>query len=146
MKICSICHLKKDESEFYRNRSNKGHLSGECIQCSKILKQRSNKLHPERQAISHRRLKYGADESIFGTLYQSQNGACKLCGQISSNLNIDHDHKTGAIRGLLCNPCNRAIGLFNDDILLLKKAINYLETANTKTTLQQHLMQMLRRI
>lgn len=39
---------------------------------------------------------------------------------------IDHCHKTGKIRGILCSRCNTALGGFNDDIKLLDKAINYL--------------------
>lgn len=39
---------------------------------------------------------------------------------------LDHDHENGEFRGWLCHPCNRAIGILNDDISLLKRAIQYL--------------------
>ena len=44
--------------------------------------------------------------------------------------NIDHNHETGEIRGILCHKCNTGIGLLNDDQELLKKAITYLESTN----------------
>ncbi len=47
--------------------------------------------------------------------------------RISDILCIDHDHKTHKIRNLLCNNCNTGLGLFNDDILVLSSAIDYLK-------------------
>jgi len=59
----------------------------------------------------------------------SNNPKCYICSrkQTSKKLCIDHDHKTGKVRGLLCNKCNRALGLFQDSSKLLKKAVRYLE-------------------
>ena len=55
--------------------------------------------------------------------------ACDICGKEESNgfdLAVDHNHKTGKIRGLLCRKCNTGIGLFQDSTELLAKAIEYL--------------------
>jgi len=49
----------------------------------------------------------------------------------TSKLVVDHDHKTGDIRGMLCHNCNRALGLFKDSVVNLKSAIEYLEGATT---------------
>ena len=62
-------------------------------------------------------------------LLEQQNWQCYICKKIIdvNNGHIDHCHKTKKIRGILCGSCNRALGLFQDNIKLLKKAINYLQ-------------------
>jgi hypothetical protein len=71
---------------------------------------------------------YGITEQDFAQMMYDQDGKCYLCqgdnGDIA--LCIDHDHKTGQVRGLLCNKCNRALGLFSDDPALLIKGADYL--------------------
>jgi hypothetical protein len=67
-------------------------------------------------------------------MLKKQNNCCGICKKhISealltrkSNLCVDHDHKTGKIRGLLCDNCNRGIGLLGDNIDILRNAIGYL--------------------
>lgn len=65
------------------------------------------------QRGSNLRQRYGLTVEAWEQLFQAQQGACGLCGQPATNrrLNVDHDHSTGRIRGLLCNICNRAVGL-----------------------------------
>lgn len=78
---------------------------------------------------------YGLSVEQYEAMFKSQNGACKICSGQNLNgrpLGVDHDHKTGKIRGLLCQPCNLAIGYMNDDILTLYKAADYLEAANRR--------------
>ncbi len=79
---------------------------------------------------------YNLDFEDFHNLAEKQNYKCKICekkGNIkgkngeSRTLYIDHDHKTGKIRGLLCVHCNRGLGDFKDNIKTLKLAIKYLE-------------------
>lgn len=70
-------------------------------------------------------------------MFEKQNGVCAICkkpetakkqsGNGIKRLSVDHDHTTGAIRGLLCMYCNTALGKFKDDIEILKSAIVYLE-------------------
>lgn len=70
----------------------------------------------------------------FESLLKSQGNRCAVCGDIESrrgkwltrNLNVDHCHDTGAVRGLLCNRCNLGLGYFKDDPILLLNAIKYL--------------------
>lgn len=51
--------------------------------------------------------------------------ACDLCGEVGP-LHVDHCHKTGAVRGVLCHLCNTGLGSFRDSPTLLARAINYL--------------------
>lgn len=81
--------------------------------------------------------KYGLSVEDYQTLFDKQDGKCACC---STRLNIvksnnghdtacvDHNHKTGKVRGLLCNHCNRALGLLKEDAEVMKKLISYLET------------------
>jgi Recombination endonuclease VII len=63
-------------------------------------------------------------------LFERQNGTCAICGREEWEkvkvLGVDHDHKTGRVRGLLCTDCNMGLGKFKDDPALLRKAIKYL--------------------
>lgn len=71
-------------------------------------------------------------EERYQQLYSEQKGCCAICGKHESELNgkalcADHNHKTKIARGLLCSKCNSALGFLNDDMSVLKKAIDYLQ-------------------
>ncbi len=89
-----------------------------------------NKTYEENR-ISRIRM-YGIDVEDYERMLEEQNGGCYICGDKPSKraLDIDHDHKTGKVRGLLCSNHNRALGLLGDDLLLLTKSIEYLVKAN----------------
>jgi hypothetical protein len=77
---------------------------------------------------------YGITIEQYDAMLEAQGGVCAICkrppkgGNTSSkNLNVDHDHKTGERRGLLCNDCNPALGKFQDSPQLLRAAAAYLE-------------------
>lgn len=70
--------------------------------------------------------KYGITTDEYNEKHKNQNGQCAIC-EDRVKLVVDHCHKTEEIRGLLCNPCNQAIGLFKDRVELLSKAIDYLK-------------------
>jgi hypothetical protein len=63
----------------------------------------------------------------FDRMIVEQSGRCKICGQADPKLHIDHDHQTGKVRGLLCGPCNRALGIAKDNPALLRAMAAYLE-------------------
>lgn len=95
------------------------------------------KANPEKAAVIYRRrnLKQKYDLTIeeWDALAISQNYECAICHSDCSekgSLVVDHDHDTGAIRGLLCKTCNRGIGLLKDSVNVLLNAANYL--ARTK--------------
>lgn len=86
---------------------------------------------------SHLRVKFGISLDEYEEIFKKQNGLCAICnkkqkiskdilGRKNYNLYIDHCHKSGKIRGLLCNKCNQGIGYLCEDIEIIKKAIIYL--------------------
>lgn len=77
----------------------------------------------------------GMTISDYEELYKLQGGVCEICRQPETVtgrhgevrlLCVDHDHKTGEIRSLLCASCNIALGNFKDDVAILKSALEYL--------------------
>jgi hypothetical protein len=80
-----------------------------------------------------REREYGLSHDEFLALIEAQGGVCAICGntedsRVARQLSVDHDHDTGAIRGLLCNRCNPMLGYARDNIAVLKAAIAYLES------------------
>jgi Recombination endonuclease VII len=72
---------------------------------------------------------YGLTEETYNALLERQNGTCAICGK-KAKLNIDHDHVTGQVRGLLCHGCNALLGKYeryDNDIEKMQKRITYHE-------------------
>lgn len=89
---------------------------------------------PRGQEISRRsKLKstFGLTLEAYDELLAKQDNGCGICGRSRSDdgrrLAVDHCHNTGRVRGLLCSACNLALGMFGDDIEMLKRAVVYLE-------------------
>jgi len=93
---------------------------------------------PVRKAKMFLRLqcnRQGITPEEYESRLREQNGVCAICKQPEAvvsysgtiMLSIDHDHQTGRIRGLLCNRCNRMIGLANDSVERLMDAVEYLQ-------------------
>lgn len=72
--------------------------------------------------------KYGINLKEYNELVLSQNNKCAICKQeeLGKSLAVDHNHETGEVRGLLCEDCNRGIGILKEDIKRLSAAIEYL--------------------
>ena len=83
------------------------------------------------------KLDHGITIEQFELLAKKQHGVCAICKSPPSKQNrkkrlcIDHCHKTGKIRGLLCSKCNHGIGLFGDDKAIIVSAVNYISHADT---------------
>ena len=75
-------------------------------------------------------------------LLRSQDGLCAICRSAPA-VHVDHDHATGTIRGMLCFPCNAAIGHLRDDPLVVRRAAAYLERAAKRTADQTWLHELL---
>lgn len=88
---------------------------------------RKRKARAYAQAIEKR---YGITIEQYDALYIAQGGVCYICRRATGKtrrLAVDHNHKTGKVRGLLCKLCNRfIIGYARDNAEMLKRAIEYL--------------------
>lgn len=77
--------------------------------------------------------KYGLDYHKYMDILIAQKYKCKICDKIAKPydkaLGVDHCHKTGKVRGLLCVTCNLGIGAFRDSESLLQKAIDYIKAS-----------------
>lgn len=82
--------------------------------------------------------KFGITIDEYNTLFEIQKGVCKICNNPETKVNrkstglvkrlaVDHCHKTGKVRGLLCQDCNVGLGAFKDNTELIKRAIDYLQ-------------------
>ena len=91
------------------------------------------KNHPEKHEslqLDDKLRRYGLTRAEYDNLLLKQNFECAICHKsqhdMSQSLSIDHDHKTGRVRGLLCSPCNFAIGHLRDSVELALNAAKYL--------------------
>lgn len=86
--------------------------------------------HKRYQRECYDRHKYKLEPAHKQALLEKQNGGCAICeykfGQKIGDMHVDHDHKTGAVRGLLCDLCNRGLGYFKDQASRLIAASKYL--------------------
>lgn len=84
----------------------------------------------QRSRAYHLMKKYGLTPEQYDEMLAAQGGGCSICRRPPRDdiaLHVDHDHETGAIRGLTCFRCNNALGDFNDDPVLLQRAADYLD-------------------
>lgn len=139
MKMCTVCKVAKPFEDFYdgykakkqRDVTNKKYPHSRCKECDHArvrVYHKDNKAKvTKRQLISHRRRLYGLNEEEYNNMILSQNNLCAICNKPSNKtLHIDHDHVTGRVRGLLCSNCNLGIGLLEEDLIILNRAIEYL--------------------
>lgn len=112
-----------------RHTADDGRM-GTCKTCTTARDRARNK--PEARRESHYKRTYGMTIADYDRMVVEQDGKCAIC-ETTTNLgrygrfHIDHDHKTGKVRGLLCHRCNRGIGLLKDDPAILDAAACYLE-------------------
>lgn len=93
---------------------------------------RARRLDPEvklRERAGHLMRKYGMTIEQYDAMLEAQGGGCFICSRPPRediSLHVDHDHSTGAIRGILCFRCNNALADFQEDPAVLTKAVAYL--------------------
>lgn len=158
MKTCSVCRVEKQLDEFWPDRRRKNGLMARCKECNKaqaIIYRASKtdfykieyKKYKTKIRNRHLKNKYGIGIDNYSAILEAQGGCCAICGKLESEqfkgvLHVDHDHATGAVRGLLCRGCNHMLGVVGDDTAILERAINYLKSH--KAIVPQQAAQMIR--
>ena len=104
------------------------------IKTKKYWKSKPGKLASRKTKLKQ---KFGITLEQYNKMFESQRGVCVICRKPETKrsnkgiglrmLAVDHNHKTGQVRGLLCDKCNLMLGLANDNVTILLNAANYLE-------------------
>lgn len=140
---CCKCEDVLDDTLFERYTNHKGKTKRRlvCNDCH------INNIHPRnrteelykpvnRNRKSFNYIEYKIKPEDYNRIYDNQKGRCKICdipqSELKRSLSIDHCHKTGRVRGLLCQDCNLMLGLAKDRIEILRKSIVYLNVDKEK--------------
>jgi hypothetical protein len=130
IKICKQCGWKASADFFQKDRSKKDGFRPECKPCTSLNRKKTLSTETIRKRNLEKNFGKGALD-IYQKLFEKQGGVCAICKSPENgrynHLSIDHCHETEKIRGLLCNNCNRGIGLLKDNPEFLKNAVKYLE-------------------
>jgi hypothetical protein len=115
-KVCSVCGAEKPLTEFslrYDRTAIKN------ARRSKFRRCMCKSCDSERDFYYRIDKKYGVTREQHDRMFDEQGGCCALCrtpqSELPKRLGVDHNHVTGEVRGLLCDPCNRGIGLLYGD-------------------------------
>lgn len=132
-KPCSKCKENLDVSKFHKDMSNSSGLTNNCISCDVLrnLKRTSSAKYKVYKRDFDLRKNYNITLEDFNSMLKSQENRCKICSILyipgqNKEFCVDHCHKTGKVRGVLCNNCNRMLGFIKDSIEILDKAKIYL--------------------
>lgn len=126
-KVCKECNKTKHHTEFYCRSKTTGRRDTLCIPCRlKVIKDGYDPHKASNVWLKH---KYGITTDDRKRLWEEQNGVCAICGKPGDGrwkqLCVDHCHKTGIVRNLLCRNCNMVIGQVDDNPELLMKMADY---------------------
>lgn len=139
-RLCRECKKTLPSSDFYKLRRSEDGLAYSCKGCSSCRSKtwRSNQSDYRHERYKSRRreaasrglkLRYGIDIVQYEQLLSSQLGRCAICKNeptASRRLDVDHNHSTGKVRGLLCINCNLALGHLDDNAELAVQTALYL--------------------
>lgn len=132
-KFCNGCKIKKPVKEFYKDKSQTCGITSRCKKCINIrcLKWRKGLGEEKFLAIIRKsdwkKIGIFFSQEEYNNKFNQQAGCCAICGRHQSEfkrrLAVDHNHKTGKIRGLLCARCNYIVGAVesNGDIIPIAK-------------------------
>lgn len=130
-RICTTCKTYKKARHFGVNPQHPPRLRSHCKECRCRREKIKRERIPPTERLNKRLLRLGLGIHGYVELLEKQGHRCAICkttvpGNGHVRFVVDHDHKTGAARGLLCSNCNRGLGLFQDSISILLGAAAYL--------------------
>jgi hypothetical protein len=135
-KVCNKCGEDKPATDYYLHRGSRtseGYRIPTCKECHGLHSRKWAKENPDR-VKAHRRkrnlkTKYAISVEDYDAMLASQGGVCFICKSPPTRrrLSVDHHHGTGTVRKLLCDKCNMAIGLLEENTDRLDKVRKYLE-------------------
>jgi hypothetical protein len=118
IKHCGGCGQDKPLSAFNKRSGTKSGVQSRCKECQVKSATKWAKDNPAEHSAAYARYRrkslYGVTEEQFQAMLKGQNNACGICKKVKP-LGVDHNHTTGKVRGLLCQKCNHAIGLLDED-------------------------------
>lgn len=129
MKICNKCGEQKPLSFFGKNKNSKDKLNSKCKRCAVQQSIEAYKRNPDTKRRYNLKREYGITLEQFEEMKLKQENKCAICkNEFKNSVDtcVDHNHDTRQVRALLCNHCNRAIGLFKESVETMKNAIEYL--------------------
>ena len=137
MKQCTYCKELQPVAMFSMDSSRSDGLNAICKECGSVLRKRYRKSDNGFAVSKNKRLnqRFGITLDEYNEMLEEQGGVCAICGGEETTeycngrvrqLAVDHDHRTGEVRGLLCHLCNRGIGMFRDSPIYLERAAEYL--------------------
>lgn len=125
-KICTGCRESKSRNDFSINNSNKDGIHHYCRDCCRVQMAERRKRDPRMIQRHNLKANYNMTLEEWDKMLAEQNGRCGICYKIMEPPCVDHNHKTGQVRGMLCHHCNRGIGFLGDNPTTIKRAVEYL--------------------
>ncbi len=129
-KVCSRCGIDKPFSEYPKRADRPIGVRPACRECQRKIDTQyrtteKGKRKTRKQLWKQAGINITYEE--YTKKYETVGGRCEICGDLKDNLCVDHDHRTGIIRGLLCTPCNLAIENLKESPEIMNNAITYIK-------------------
>lgn len=136
-KTCSKCKEIKPIAKFNVDNYRADGYCTHCKDCRAIISRSYVKSNPEKTRNRYLR-SYGISTAEYEKLLKNQKQCCAICltpqAGLSKRLVVDHCHITKRVCGLLCNPCNLAIGFLRENVKNAQRAVQYLQTTKKGAT------------
>lgn len=125
-KWCPDCGTIRPLASFARTKASASGYHSYCLTCHNARGNESRQRLYGGSREYHLRRRYGIGQADFDEMLAEQGGRCAICGGPDPQ-HVDHDHRNGWVRGILCFNCNGGLGQFKDDPKLLAGAYTYLK-------------------